>query len=119
MELISKGFSSEAKLFFDKFRSDHLVLHGIEVEKFAGLSLPEHLEENDLAVAYRKYKYRILVSKTSLNLLIYFLHENEAVGGGILIRIINQYLDPVISTNRPDKIDQEGEANQKKEYQNT
>lgn len=111
LELISKGFSSEAKLFFDKFRSDHLVLHGIEVEKFAGLSLPEHLEENDLAVAYRKYKYRILVSKTSLNLLIYFLHENEAVGGGILIRIINQYLDPVISTNRPDKIDQEGEAN--------
>ena len=88
-----------------------MILHGVEVKKFAGLSLPEHLEENDLATAYRKYKYRILVSKTSLNLLLYFLHENEAVGGGILIRIINQYLDPVISTTRPDKIDQEGEAN--------
>ncbi|MCP8719800.1 MAG: hypothetical protein M5F18_10995 [Asgard group archaeon] len=111
LELISKGFPNEAKDFFDKFKSDHLILHGVEVKKFAGLSLPEHLEENDLATAYRKYKYRILVSKTSLNLLLYFLHENEAVGGGILIRIINQYLDPVISTTRPDKIDQEGEAN--------
>lgn len=81
------------------------------MRKFAGLSLPEHIQENEVAVAYRKHRYRILVSKTSLNLLLYFLHENEAVGGAILIRMINQYLDPVISKNRPDKIDQEGEAN--------
>ncbi|EGW34225.1 uncharacterized protein SPAPADRAFT_134515 [Spathaspora passalidarum NRRL Y-27907] len=111
LELISKGYDTDAKKFFDKFKSDHLILHGVEVSKFAGLALPEHLEENELAVAYRNHKYRILVSKTSLNLLLYFLHENEAVGGGILIRIINQYLDPVISINRPDKVDREGEAN--------
>ncbi|RLV95544.1 Transcription initiation factor TFIID subunit 5 [Spathaspora sp. JA1] len=111
LELISKGFDVESKVFFDKFKSDHLILHGVEVNKFAGLALPEHLQENELAMAYRNHKYRILVSKTSLNLLLYFLHENEAVGGGILIGIINQYLDPVISINRPDKVDREGEAN--------
>lgn len=111
LELISKGFGLQAKQFFDKFKSDHIILHGVEVNKFAGLSLPEHLKENELAVAYRNHKYKILVSKTSLSLLLYFLHENEAVGGAILIRIINQYLEPVISINRTDKIDQEGEAN--------
>ncbi|CAI5755829.1 unnamed protein product [Candida verbasci] len=111
LELISKGFTLESKKFFDKFKYDHYILHGDEINKFAGVSLMEHLQENELALAYRKYKYRILVSKTSLNLLLYFLHENEAVGGAILIRIINHYLEPVISKNRPDKIDQEGEAN--------
>ncbi|CCG23381.1 Taf5 protein [Candida orthopsilosis Co 90-125] len=111
LDLITKGYEVKAKQFFDKYKSDHLILHGVEVRKFAGLSLPEHIQENEVAVAYRKHRYRILVSKTSLNLLLYFLHENEAVGGAILIRMINQYLDPVISKNRPDKIDQEGEAN--------
>ncbi|KAI5962573.1 TAF5 [Candida pseudojiufengensis] len=111
LDLITKGYDVKAKQFFDRFKIDHEILHGVELKAFAGLSLPEHLKESEIAVAYRKHKYRILVSKTSLNLLLYFLHENEAVGGAILIRMINQYLDPVLSKNRPDKIDQEGEAN--------
>jgi len=111
LELIAKNFSSQAKRFLDKFKGDHVMLHGLEINKLAGISLPEHLKENELAQAYRNNKYRIIVSKTSINLLLYFLHENEAVGGAILIRIINQYLNPIISTTKPDKVDQEGEAN--------
>ena len=111
LELIAKNFSSQAKRFLDKFKGDHVMLHGLEINKLAGISLPEHLKENELAQAYRNNKYRTIVSKTSINLLLYFLHENEAVGGAILIRIINQYLNPIISTTKPDKVDQEGEAN--------
>ncbi|KAK6460055.1 TFIID and SAGA subunit [Scheffersomyces coipomensis] len=111
LELISKSFLTEAKEFFDKFNSDHSILHGLEVNQLAGISLPEHLKENELAIAFRDNKYKIIVSKTSMNLLLYFLHENEAVGGAILIRIINQYLDAVISTTRPDKQNEEGASN--------
>lgn len=118
MELISKNFVQQAKLFYDKFKSDHIILHGVEISKLAGISLPDHLKENELALAYRNNKYRIIVSKTSINLLLYFLHENEAVGGAILIRIINQYLNPIIATTKPDKIDQEGEANPEEGFQN-
>ncbi|KAG2731089.1 hypothetical protein G9P44_006238 [Scheffersomyces stipitis] len=110
-ELISKNFVDSGKRFFDKFKSDHIILHGVEINQLAGISLPEHLKENELALAYRRNKYKIVVSKTSMNLLLYFLHENEAVGGAILIRIINQYLDTVISSAKLDKVDQEGEAN--------
>lgn len=111
LELIAKGYPAHAKTFLDKFKEDHAVLHGLEISQLAGISLPEHLRENSLAQAYRTSKYRIIVSKTTVNLLLYFLHENEAVGGAILIRIINQYLNPVIATTKPDKIDQAGEAN--------
>lgn len=109
-ELVSKGHVKEAKVFYDKYSDEHKILHGIEIQRLAGISLPEHLQENPMAQAYRTNKYRILVSKTTMNLLLYFLHENEAVGGTVLVRIINQYLNPVISTTKPDKIDQEGEA---------
>lgn len=111
LELISKNFTTQAKVFFDKFKEDHTMLHGLEIKNLGGISLPEHLKENELAQAYRNNKYRIMVSKTSMNLLLYFLHENEAVGGAIIIRIINQYLNPVISSTKPDKVDLEGEAN--------
>ena len=111
LELINKNFIPQAKEFLDKFKQDHMILHSVEINKLAGISLPEHIKENELALAYRNNKYRIIVSKTSINLLLYFLHENEAVGGAILIRIINQYLNPIISTTKPDKVDHEGEAN--------
>lgn len=110
LELVSKNFIKHAKIFYDNFKDDHMILHGLEVKQLAGISLPDHLKENALAQAYRTNKYRILLSKTTMNLLLYFLHENEAVGGAVLIRIINQYLNPIISTTRPDKVLQEGEA---------
>ncbi|KAF8000796.1 hypothetical protein HF325_004585 [Metschnikowia pulcherrima] len=110
LELVAKGYAKEAKIFYDKFSADHKILHGLEVQTLGGISLPDHLRENPLAQAYRANKYRILVSKTTMNLLLYFLHENEAVGGAVLIRIINQYLNPVIATTKPDRVAQEGEA---------
>lgn len=111
LELVAKNYIKHAKIFLDKFQDDHKILHGLEIQQLAGISLPEHLGENRMATAYRSNKYRILVSKTTMNLLLYFLHENEAVGGTVLIRIINQYLNPIISSTRPDKVDEEGAAN--------
>lgn len=109
LELVSKGFVAQAKTFFDKFLSDHLALHGVEISQLAGISLPGHIRENKLAQAYRSKEYRISVSKTSMYLLLHFLLENEAVGGSVLIGIINQYLKPVIST-RTERVVREGEA---------
>lgn len=113
LELISKNFVAEAKTFLDQFKDDHMMLlHGLEINKLAGISLPEHIKENPLAQAYRTHKYKIIVSKTTINLLLFFLHENETVGGTVIIRIINQYLNPIISTiTKPDKLNLEGDSN--------
>ncbi|CAK7892075.1 transcription initiation factor TFIID subunit 5 [[Candida] anglica] len=111
LELISKGFVADAKKFLDKFKDDHMMLHGGEVNRLSGISTIDHLKENKLAQAFRTNKYKIIVSKTTINLLLFFLHENETVGGAVLIRIINQYLNPVIASTKPDKKDLEGELN--------
>ena len=110
LELVARGHPAHAKAFLDKFGGDHQLLHGLEVSKLAGISLPEHLRENELATAYRTRRYRLVVSKTSKNLVLYFLHENDAVGGGLLVRIINQYLSIVVASTRPDKTNKPGEA---------
>lgn len=98
LEMIAKGFTTHAKQLYERFKVDHEVLHGDEIRVLGSLALPEHIRENELAVAYRTSKYRVNVSKTSLSLLLYFLQENEAVGGAIVIRIINQHLSLATST---------------------
>lgn len=111
LELVSKRFTTQAKDFFLKFKHDHSTLHGQEISRLAAISLPEHLKENDLANTYRNNRYKIKVSKTTMFLLLYFLQEHEAVGGAIIIRIINQYLTPIVSSTKPGEINREGEAN--------
>lgn len=110
-ELIYNNMPVQAKEFFEKFKFDHEILHGSELSTLSGISLPEHLDENELAKDFRNNKYKIIISKTSMDLLLYFLHENEAIGGTILIRIINQYLNPIIKITQPDKLQLEGDAN--------
>lgn len=110
LELVAKNHVAQARVFLDAFKDDHTVLHGAEVAQIAALAVPEHLAENPLAQAYRAAKYRVPVSKTTMNLLLYFLHENDAVGGSVLIRIINQHIHPMVLLTRPARVDQEGEA---------
>lgn len=110
LELVLRLHTAQAKVFFDRFAEEHRVLHGAELQQLAGLSLAEHLDENKLAQAYRSSRYRVVVLKTTMNLLLYFLHENDAVGGAVLIRIINQYLTPEMLSARPDSANQEGAA---------
>lgn len=98
LDLVGKD-SSAARQFFNKFQYDHEILHGSEVSKLSAIGTPEHLEENELAKLYRKNTYVLHISRTALNLLLYFLHENEAVGGSVMISLINRYISPVISTD--------------------
>lgn len=107
LELINKNHSTEAKKFFDEFSVDHSVLHGQDIEKLSAISLPAHLQENDLAKAFRNNKYQLKVSRTSFDLLLYFLHENEANGGAIIIRLLNQYMETKVTSSRPSRFDTE------------
>ena len=96
LDLVRKDPSS-ARKFFDRFKSDHEILHGSEVSKLSAIGTAEHLEENELAKLYRDNSYVLHISRTALNLLLYFLHENEAVGGSVMISLINRYITPVIT----------------------
>ncbi|CCH44704.1 Transcription initiation factor TFIID subunit 5 [Wickerhamomyces ciferrii] len=102
LDLIEKNAKIEARRFFDKFSGDHQILHGTEISKLAGIGSPDHLKENELAKSFKDNTYILHVSRTSLNLLLYFLHENEALGGSLMINFINRYVQPKIITGRVD-----------------
>ncbi|ODQ66045.1 WD40 repeat-like protein, partial [Nadsonia fulvescens var. elongata DSM 6958] len=107
LDLISKEKSSQAREFFDKYSTDHMILHSDDIKKLSGISLPDHLKENELAKAFRKSKYRLGLSRTTFDLLLYFLHEHETAGGAVIIRLINQYIDTKVIAARPNRSDSE------------
>ncbi|KAK7207363.1 WD40-repeat-containing domain protein [Myxozyma melibiosi] len=95
--------TSLARRFFDTYSSDHSVLHGYDLQLLSGLTLPDHLQENETAKLYRQHKYRLNMSRTTFDLLLHFLDETENNGGPIIIRLINQYIETNVTPSRPDK----------------
>lgn len=100
LDLVSKEAIAAAREFFNKFKQDHEILHGTELSKLSGIGNVDHLNENSVAVAFKKNRYSLSISRTSFNLLLYFLHENESIGGSLLMNLINRYIEPKINTGR-------------------
>lgn len=86
---------------------DHVTMSYKDLQKLSSISLPAHIEENALTKAFRNNKYVLKVSRTTFDLLVYFLHEIEDAGGSAIIRIINQYIEAKITTARPSRFSTE------------
>lgn len=108
LDIIAKGQASEARDFFATYSGDHAVLHGHDLQKLSGISLPDHIPSNELAQKFRSSKYRLNISRTVFDLLFYFLQEHDSTGGAIILRIVNQYIDAQVSSGRPNRFDSEG-----------
>lgn len=105
LDLIAKNYTSTAKQFFQQYSEDHETLHGQDIQVLSAISLPSHLEENELAKEFRTKEYRIRISRTSFDLLLFYLHEIESTGGNIIIRLLNQHFDTKITNQRPSILD--------------
>jgi transcription initiation factor TFIID subunit 5 len=107
LELIARNHVTTAKDFFEENAEDHMTLHQHELRQLEAISLPSHVEENELAKMFRTKEYRVKVSRTTFDLLLYFLHENEGHGGAIIIRLLNQHIKTLVTSTRPGLNDSE------------
>ncbi|KAG4304664.1 hypothetical protein PORY_002057 [Pneumocystis oryctolagi] len=103
LDLISKNQTNSAKQFFDTYSSEHEVLHGHDIRHMSSITLPEHIEENELVKLYRQNKYKITMWRTAFDLMLHFLFENESNGGAVIMRLLNQHIETKIVTGRPDQ----------------
>lgn len=93
INLIQRNNITEAHNFILKFKSDHILIHSQEIEKLLTLNSSDKLSENKYSNLFLNNKYRLNLSNTSLNLILSFLNENQAIGGGILVRLLNSYFE--------------------------
>lgn len=93
LDLVAKN-PVYARRFFDKFSGDFKIRHGSEINRLFSVNSVDHIKENEVAQAFSRNKYRITISGTALDLVLYFLNENEGVGGSLIIAVINKYIQP-------------------------
>ncbi|KAF8475670.1 WD40-repeat-containing domain protein [Kalaharituber pfeilii] len=101
LELASNGYVKACKEFFEAHSPEHEALHSHDLRQLAAISLLEHVQHNELAKLYRENKYRVTLTRTTFNLLTYHIQENEAAGGGIITRSLNDHMQVKITPEHP------------------
>lgn len=91
LELVSLGEPERAQDFFFRFSESNALLHPQDLQAIRGIRLYQHIEENAVAQKFMTQRYRIRISPTTFDLLLFFLHSIESVGGSTIIRLINQH----------------------------
>lgn len=93
LELVDLGEPEKAQQFFQQFEATNAVLHPQDLQALQGIRLPQHSEENEVAQRFLTQRYAVRISPTTFDLLLFFLHSIENVGGSTIIRLINQFFD--------------------------
>jgi transcription initiation factor TFIID subunit 5 len=109
LSMISQGHLTPAKTFWKNHVSEHEAMHAHDLEELSRISLPAHVEENELAQLYRNNKYRVKLPTTTKNLLLHFLSESAEDGGQTVLDCLNKHFDIVSLPGRTSLFDRGGE----------
>ncbi|KAI5846463.1 WD40-repeat-containing domain protein [Morchella snyderi] len=101
LELVKSGYVVPSQTFYKEHAYEHESTHGHDLKNLKALSLPQHIEDDQLARLYREKKYHVILSKTTFTLLMHFLEETKDAGGSVILRFINQRIDIKTFSGRP------------------
>ncbi|CAM6105979.1 unnamed protein product [Calypogeia fissa] len=107
MDLVAKGFSQEARAFFQSFREDHEALHLRDLQKLEGVLVPQHLQETELARTFRENKIGIRMCQYSFELLLQYLHNTDSM---LMLGIVNEHINLQVFPGQPSPLFEEEEA---------
>ncbi|CAH1766861.1 6643_t:CDS:10 [Entrophospora sp. SA101] len=88
LDLVSKGFLNQATEFFNIYQLDHEI-HLNEINKMKFITQPQHIQEDEFVQNFRSKKYTVSMSRTSYEILIRFLQDNNT----LLLTMVNQYIN--------------------------
>lgn len=92
LNLVSDFYPKDGRIFFNKFKAQLEEEHESDIRALEPISLPEHVQENQIAELYRGNKYRVTLSVTAFYNLIMFLESKEKEGAGLLVGVIQTFL---------------------------
>ncbi|DBA04117.1 TPA: hypothetical protein N0F65_004225 [Lagenidium giganteum] len=98
LELVSKGFSSDARDFFWRYQHDHMRLHVEELRQLGMIFSPEHIETNEYAQQVLHSKFNVQMSLLSFELLNTFLSQEQLF---VMLAVLNERVNIIVTSNQP------------------
>lgn len=95
LNLASDFLPKESRTFFDRFKADYENEHENDLRALEPISLPEHVQSNEVAKIYRGHKYRVTLSEVAFYNLVQFLESKAKDGGAVLVGVIQNHLKTV------------------------
>lgn len=86
LKMLAEGYQAPAKDFWNSHAQEHEATHGHDLTELAAISLPAHVEENQLARLFNEHKYRLSMSQATIDLLLRYLEDTKS----IIMDIINR-----------------------------
>jgi len=93
IEMLSEHFMRDGQEFFNAYRTHFETEHENDLRALAPMSLPQHVESNNVAQLYRNNKYRLTMSNMAFMTLTQFLESKDKDGGATIIAIMSNNLD--------------------------
>lgn len=94
LNLAADHYPRQAQQFFKSYSERFQKEHGDDVRALQNISLPEHVQNNQVAQLYRNNLYRITLTASAYSTLIQFLEAHDSDGGSVIINIVSNHLDP-------------------------
>ncbi|KAI7514523.1 transcription initiation factor TFIID, subunit TAF5 [Hortaea werneckii] len=93
LDCIIDCYTTDALAFFREYKGDFEAEQGQELRELEKISLPEHVQDNELATLYRQKKYRVSLSPMAFAVLVEFLEARDNEGGKVILNLINAHVD--------------------------
>ncbi|CAN8095770.1 unnamed protein product [Discula destructiva] len=91
LTLVGNKCSDEAKAFLDEFKGDFQHAHADDLKLLATITLPEHIDANEVAHRFKTVKYRILVTNKAFDLVVGHMDKEAANGGDLIMDLLNAH----------------------------
>ncbi|OAQ93734.1 transcription initiation factor TFIID subunit [Purpureocillium lilacinum] len=88
LELVTLGYADDAKAFLKDLGHHFQPVHADDLKTFATITLPQHVEENEMAKLYKENKYRIPLNQHATGDLFNFLERESEQGGSVIRQLI-------------------------------
>lgn len=101
LELVSQGYTDEAKHLLYTLRPHFEAVHRDTLALLGTVTLPQHVNENQTTRLYRQNKYRIPLNQSLSGNLFHFLEREADEGGSTVTYILQTHCSVETSARGP------------------
>jgi transcription initiation factor TFIID subunit 5 len=89
LDLVEKGYSDDAKTYYDEFKDQFEKAHSDDLKVLATVTLRQHVRENNVTKLYRSNKYKIPLNVHVAGALFHFLQREADSGGSVISNLLS------------------------------
>ncbi|ERF68541.1 hypothetical protein EPUS_04639 [Endocarpon pusillum Z07020] len=90
LQLVAELYPTESRAFFEQYKQDFRPEHEVDIRGLERISLPEHLNDDNVGKLYRDNKYRVVLSNFAFVHLMQYLEASADQGGKLLIDLLEK-----------------------------